>query len=240
MSTCIVTGAAAGNGLAIAELLQEQGHRVIAIDRSPVPEGTGSVRFCGDVLDDVIISQSFAAALENGNNQVYLINNAGVTSPEFPQTDATWNTTIDVNLTAPFRWTREYAAHVTTNRITEGSVIFIGSLATATGFPRNPAYQASKAGIVGLTRSFAYDLGVYGIRVNCVSPGYIHTSMTNTSYTNPALHESRRRHTLLRRWGQSKDVANAVGFLCGPASTYITGVNLPVDGGWLACGLIED
>ena len=97
-----------------------------------------------------------------------------------------------------------------------------------------------KAGVLGLTRSFAYDLGRYGIRVNCVSPGYIQTAMTEKSYNTPILNASRRKHTLLGRWGQPQDVAKAVAFLCGQASSYITGINLPVDGGWLACGLIED
>jgi gluconate 5-dehydrogenase len=108
------------------------------------------------------------------------------------------------------------------------------------GFPKNPAYQASKAGALGLTRSFAYDLGKLGIRVNCVSPGYIHTAMTDRSFRDPELNLARRRHTLLDRWGLPEDVANGVAFLCDPGSSYITGINLPVDGGWLVCGLIEN
>jgi NAD(P)-dependent dehydrogenase (short-subunit alcohol dehydrogenase family) len=240
MSTCIVTGAAAGNGLAIASRLSLCGHRVIAIDREAIPDEAAAVRLRGDVLDEAVIADAYRQALTEGNSDVCLINNAGVSSPEFPQSDATWMNTLDVNLTAPFRWTREFARHVTENRIREGSVVFIGSLATATGFPRNPAYQASKAGLLGLTRSFAYDLGGYGIRVNCVSPGYIHTAMTDRSFNTPHLNEARRKHTLLGRWGQSDDVAHAVAFLCDPGSAYITGINLPVDGGWLACGLIEN
>lgn len=240
MPSCIITGAAAGNGLATARQLLNDGYRVIGVDRAPIPEDAASVRVSGDVLDDSIIDACFAHALADGTHEVCLVNNAGVTSPEFPQSDQAWNRTIDVNLTAPFRWTRAFALHVTEGRIATGSVVFIGSLATAVGFPRNPAYQASKAGVLGLTRSFAYDLGRYGIRVNCVSPGYIQTAMTEKSYNTPILNASRRKHTLLGRWGQPQDVAKAVAFLCGQASSYITGINLPVDGGWLACGLIED
>lgn len=240
MSTCIVTGAAAGNGLAIARKLRGCGHRVIAVDRETVPAEAAQVCLLGDVLDEAVIAEAFGQALAEGNSDVCLINNAGITSPEFPQSDATWKKTLDVNLTAPFRWAREFSLHVTENSIRQGSVVFIGSLATATGFPKNPAYQASKAGLLGLTRSFAYDLGRYGIRVNCVSPGYIHTAMTDRSFNTPALNAARRKHTLLGRWGQSDDVAHAVAFLCDPGSAYITGINLPVDGGWLACGLIED
>jgi NAD(P)-dependent dehydrogenase (short-subunit alcohol dehydrogenase family) len=240
MPTCIVTGAAAGNGLAIVSKLREQGNYVIGVDRAAIPEGAVDHALTGDVLDDSIITAAFHAALSRQETAIYLVNNAGITRPEFPQPDPVWQTTIDVNLTAPFRWSRQFATLVTEGRIREGGIVFIGSLATQMGFPRNPAYQASKAGVVGLTRAFAYDLGSFGIRVNCVSPGYIHTAMTDRSFNDPSLHAARRRHTLLGRWGQPEDVGNAVAFLCGPASTYITGINLPVDGGWMVCGLIEN
>ena len=124
-------------------------------------------------------------------------------------------------------------------RITEGGIVFIGSLATTMAFPNNAAYQASKSGVLGLARSFAFDLGRYGIRSNCVSPGYIATAMTSNSYNSPELNAARRKHTLLDRWGQPEDVANGVAFLCEPSSAYITGINLPIDGGWMVCGLIE-
>jgi len=131
------------------------------------------------------------------------------------------------------------AAEVAAGRITSGGIVFIGSLATQLGFPRNPAYQASKSGVLGLARSFAYDLGPKGIRSNCVSPGYIATAMTEKSYGDPAMNADRRRQTLLDRWGQPEDVANVVAFLCSPASAYVTGTNLFVDGGWSCKGLIE-
>ena len=236
----IVTGAAAGNGLAIARHLRARGHHVIGVDLAPVPDDAAQERLMGDVNDAGVITSAFERALGVGPGQICLVNNAGVTTSEFPPSDATWARTLDVNLTAPFRWAREFSLHVTEGRIRAGAMVFIGSLATATGFPRNPAYQAAKAGILGLTRSFAYDLGAYGIRVNCVSPGYIRTAMTERSFASPEMNAARRKHTLLGRWGEPGDVAQAVGFLCDPASAYITGVNLPVDGGWLARGLIEE
>jgi len=240
MSACIVTGAAAGNGLAIARRLRGRGHYVVGVDRVQIAADGADQRITGDVLDGGVIVAAFAAALERSGGVLHLVNNAAVTSPEFPQSDRTWQNTIDVNLAAPFRWSRHFAACVTGGSVNAGSIVFIGSLATQMGFPKNPAYQASKAGVVGLTRAFAFDLGSHGIRVNCVSPGYIHTSMTDRSFQDPALHAARQRHTLLGRWGEPDDVANAVAFLCDPASNYITGINLPVDGGWTARGLIED
>jgi NAD(P)-dependent dehydrogenase (short-subunit alcohol dehydrogenase family) len=239
-STCVVTGAAAGNGFAIAAKLRERGHRVVGVDLVSIPTECSDHRIQGDVLDEEIIEAAFKRALSDGSREIYLVNNAGVTRPGNPQSDSAWKTTIDINLEAPFRWARYFAGRVADGRIREGGIVFIGSLATQLGFPGNPAYHASKAGVLGLTRSFAYDLGDAGIRVNCVSPGYIHTSMTDRSFNDSALNIARRRHTLLNRWGQPEDVANAVVFLCDPMSNYITGVNLPVDGGWMARGLIEN
>jgi NAD(P)-dependent dehydrogenase (short-subunit alcohol dehydrogenase family) len=237
LTTCIITGAAAGNGFAIASKLHERGHRVVGVDLVQIPAGCSSHAIQGDILDAAVIEAAFEQALSDNCHTIYLVNNAGVTRPGVPQSDLDWQVTIDVNLQAPFRWARHFANCVAAGRIQEGGIVFIGSLATQLGFPENPAYHASKAGVLGLTRSFAYDLGSAGIRVNCVSPGYIHTAMTDRSYKDPVLNAERRRHTLLNRWGQPEDVANAVAFLCDPMASYITGINLPVDGGWMACGL---
>lgn len=237
MPASIVTGAAAGNGLAIARRLRAAGHFVVAVDRAPLPDYAAQCAMVGDVLDAELMSAAFDQACANTTDAVFLVNNAGITVPGMPQTDEAWNNTLNVNLTAPFRWAREYSARVQQGRIREGGIVFIGSLATQLGFPDNPAYQASKSGVLGLTRAFAFDLGALGIRVNCVSPGYIATAMTQRSYNDPEMHAARSRHMLLRRWGQPDDVAHAVAFLCSSDASYITGINLPVDGGWMACGL---
>jgi NAD(P)-dependent dehydrogenase (short-subunit alcohol dehydrogenase family) len=239
MSVCIVTGCAAGNGLAISRQLKVDGHQVIGVDRTHPESGDEEWIVVGDVLNEGTLQLAFERALSVSEGEVYLINNAGVTSPEFPQSDRAWDFTLDVNLKAPFQWTRAYSTHVEQGAIKSGGIVFIGSLATTMGFPRNPAYQASKSGITGLMRAFAYDLGPFGIRSNCLSPGYIQTAMTSKSYNTPELHEARKRHMLLQRWGQPQDVANAVSFLCSDKACYITGINLPVDGGWMACGLTD-
>jgi len=236
MSAAIVTGAAAGNGMSIARRLRAAGHTIIALDIAPIPEGVAHHTLIGNVLDESLLAAAFDKACASSSN-VFLVNNAGVTLPGLPQSDEAWDNTLEINLTAPFRWARAYAARVADGSIREGGIVFIGSLATQLGFPDNPAYQASKSGALGLTRSFAYDLGKKGIRVNCVSPGYIATAMTERSYSDPEMNAARRRHMLLDRWGQPEDVANAVAFLCSPDASYITGINLPVDGGWMACGL---
>lgn len=237
MPASIITGAAAGNGLAIARRLRAAGHFVVAIDLFPVPDDAAHCALVGDVLDAGLMSDAFNQACENTGDAVFLVNNAGITRPGAPQTDEAWDCTLDINLTAPFRWAREFGVRVLDGGIRQGGIVFIGSLATQLGFPDNPAYQASKAGVLGLTRAFAFDLGSRGIRVNCVSPGYIATAMTQGSYNDPEMRAARSRHMLLKRWGQPEDVANAVAFLCSADAAYITGINLPVDGGWTACGL---
>lgn len=238
MSFAIVTGAAAGNGLAIARKLRADGHTVVGVDRADIPKDACQHVLQGSVLDEGLMRQAFELACADGG-PVFLVNNAGITVPGFPQPDEVWEKTLDVNLTAPFRWSRHFGELVVSGRIAAGGIVFIGSLATTMGFPNNAAYQASKSGVLGLTRSFAYDLGKHGIRVNCVSPGYIATAMTSKSYNTPELNAARRKHTLLDRWGQPEDVANGVSFLCSPLASYVTGINLPVDGGWMVCGLIE-
>ena len=137
-------------------------------------------------------------------------------------------------------WSNYFLENVINKKIVKGGILFIGSLATKMGFPQNPSYQASKCGLAGLTQSFAYDLGEYGIRVNCISPGYIKTNMTKKSYGDKKLSSARKKHMLLKRWGEPDDIANIVSFLCNDKSSYITGTNLPVDGGWMINGLIEN
>ena len=232
MSAAIVTGALGGMGSAIVTALSGAGHALVTVDREKGADVTG------DVMSGAVMREAFdrARAL---SSEVHLINNAGVTRPGSPQGDEAWNETLQVNLTAPFAWSRRYAEGVESGAITGGGIVYLGSLATTLGFPGNPSYQASKSGVLGLMRAFAYELGPRGIRVNTVSPGYIQTAMTAKSYADPEMNAARRRQTLLDRWGQPEEVANVVAFLCGPQASYVTGSNLFVDGGWTCKGLIE-
>lgn len=213
MSLAIITGAAGGIGSAICKELAEAGHGVIGLDR-------------GDV------TASFEVERET-----HLVLAAGITREGFGLSG--WDATLANNLTSAFRSASHYGFRLNVGDIREGTITFIGSLATTLGFPNNPAYQASKAALLGLMRAFAYDFGPRGIRVNCVSPGYIEAPMTAGSFADPERRAHIAAHSLLSRWGQPEEVATVVAFLCSDAASYITGQNIMVDGGWSSRGLIE-
>ena len=139
-----------------------------------------------------------------------------------------WGTTLFNNLTTSYDWLSCYAPRK--------SAVLIGSLATVMGFPDNPQYQASKAGLVGLMRAFAYDWGPKGVRVNMVSPGFVEAPMTAASFANPERRELIAKRSLLGRWGQPDEIASVVAFLCSDAASFMTGQNLIVDGGWSVKG----
>ena len=119
----------------------------------------------------------------------------------------------------------------------KGSIINITSLAAERGFIGNPSYQVSKAGLKQLTKALACDWGQKNIRINNVCPGYIKTPMTMRSFKNSNLKKKRDTRMILKRWGEPKDLVGPCIFLASDSSSYITGSDIFVDGGWLAKGL---
>ena len=113
-----------------------------------------------------------------------------------------------------------------------GSIINITSINAELGFPRNPAYNASKGGLKMLGKAFAKDWSKFGIRTNNIGPGYIRTEMTSKRFTNKKYRLERQNQTLLGRWGETDDIIGPCIFLASDASSYITGQDLYVDGGW--------
>ena len=231
----VVTGGSRGIGLAIADGLFDAGARVLTLSRSVPPNNTGSGVSCKmcDVLDigsfDLVVKDFLA-----GESLDILINAAGITHPSGSLDD--FDKTIATNLRAPFL-TSSVAASLM-NKDRGGSIVNITSLAAWRGFPNNPAYVASKGGLSQLTRALAYDLGAKGIRVNNLVPGYILTDMTAKSWSDPVIRSERERQTMLGRWGNPRDLVGAAIFLSSCASSYITGQDIVVDGGWLAKGLV--
>jgi NAD(P)-dependent dehydrogenase (short-subunit alcohol dehydrogenase family) len=167
-----------------------------------------------------------------------LINNAGVTFPKIESElydQKKWSDTLKINLTAAFNCTQTVIEHMIKNK--KGSIINITSINAELGFPNNPAYVASKGGLKMLSKSFARDYGMFGIRVNNIGPGYFKTTMNKKSWENLKTRKMRSSRTMLARWGDPEELVGPCIFLVSDASSYITGHDLYVDGGWLANGL---
>ena len=170
-----------------------------------------------------------------------LINNAGVTFPEnkkifYPENK--WIDTLGINLTAHFNCSQSVIKYMIKNR--SGAIINVTSLNAELGFPKNPAYVASKGGLKMLGKALARDWGRFGIRVNNLGPGYIKTEMTKKSFMNQKIRKARENRTMLGRWGRVEDLLGPCIFLISDSSNYITGQDIYVDGGWISNGLSNE
>jgi 3alpha(or 20beta)-hydroxysteroid dehydrogenase len=227
--TIVVTGAARGQGRALAELLATQGARVLAVDldeRVDFPDLTpGSLEYRPlDVASEDAWTQLASSLTRTGVHG--LVNNAGITlrSRLGEVARADWDRVLAINLTGAMLGMRTLAPLMSTG----SSIVNIGSTAALTGhYP--VAYTASKWGLRGLTHAAATELGPRGIRVNIVHPGFIETEMTATA--PPAMREAHLALTPLGRSGAASEVAAAVAFLLSDAASYLTGAEIPVDGG---------
>jgi len=236
----IVTGSARGNGKAIAEGLRDAGAQVALVDASEEIEEAAVELRCEAYRCDITRPGALKKIVDDVLNKFHkidiIVNNAGISLGEdfTSYSEAAWDRTYRVNLKAPFELI-QLAAH--DMKLHGGSIINITSLNGEFAFPNNAAYVTFKGALRQLTRSAAYDLGKYGIRANNLAPGYIKTAMTTQSYNDPIQHEIRRQHTLLGRWGYPEDLVGAAIFLASDASSYITGQDIYVDGGWSVKGI---
>jgi 2-deoxy-D-gluconate 3-dehydrogenase len=247
--TAIVTGAARGIGRAVAEGLASVGASVALADM--LADGladaeqaiTGRGFRCIALKTDICHEEERIALVERtiatfGRVDI-LVNVAGITRPHpsevYPAED--WDRTLAVNLTAMFQLCKLAAQDMIPRR--SGAIVNISSIGGALGFPNNPAYQASKSGVLGLTRALATDWAKYNIRVNALCPGYTHTDMTEQSFRDPRTNAARAARTMMNRWAQPAEMVGPVIFLASDAASYVTGQELFVDGGWITAGLTE-
>ncbi|UPJ70873.1 SDR family oxidoreductase [Bradyrhizobium sp. 187] len=232
----VVTGASRGIGAAIATGLQDAGATVFGLSRSgTAPRGVSAVA-C-DLSDDEAIESAFRTVAAQGGRIDALVNAAGISLPAQSAGSelARFRATVATDLTGVYATI--LAAHPLLKNAGSAAIINVTSINSVRGFPGNPGYVAAKAGLAGLTRALATDYAPDGIRVNALAPGYVATQMTAKSFADPDMHEARRRHTMLGRWGQPADMVGAAVFLASEASAYVTGQELFIDGGWTTKGL---
>jgi NAD(P)-dependent dehydrogenase (short-subunit alcohol dehydrogenase family) len=226
--SALVTGGSRGIGLATARALADAGHRVaVTYLSSAPPEGLLGVR-C-DVTSTEDVEAAFAAAEGQHGPVEVVVSNAGITDDGLllRMSEASFTTVLDTNLTAAYRVARRASRSML--RARWGRLVFVSSVVGLSGAAGQANYAASKAGLVGLSRSLARELGSRGITSNVVAPGYVDTDMT------AGLTDARKAELLqavpLARTASPEEVAAVVAFLAGDASSYVTGAVLPVDGG---------
>jgi 3-oxoacyl-[acyl-carrier protein] reductase len=229
--TALVTGASRGIGRAIAVELGQAGATVIVGYRTGADEAEEVAAQIGGraVQADVSDPASAVALVEVAGDLDILVNNAGVTRDGLVarMSDDDWRTVIDTNLSSVFYTCRAVARGMMRRRA--GSIVNLSSVVGLHGNPGQVNYAASKAGIIGLTKSLARELGSRNVRANVVAPGYVQTQLTEV------LPEEARRamlaNTPLGRLGETTDIAGVVRFLCADESAFITGAVVQVDGG---------
>jgi len=244
--TAIVTGAGSGMGRATAHLFADEGANVAVVDLRHDAVATVVTEIDGaggrargwtvDVTDSAAIQTLVAEVADEFGGIDIVINNAGVAIPggataTDDQFEAGWARTIDVNLTAQALLVRAALPHL--RRSDAGRIVNIASTEGIIATAGIPAYTASKHGVIGLTKSFAVELGRDGITVNCICPGPINTGMT-AGIPDEAKDTYAKRRVPLRRYGDPEEVAHMTLSLTLPAASYTNGAILVVDGGmWL-------
>ncbi len=224
----LVTGGNRGIGSAIAKSLKAAGYTVVVTYRSgPAPTDYESVQM--DVTSTQSVDAGFALIEEKWGSPEIVVCNAGITKDTLSMrmSDEDFVDVIDANLTGAFRTARRATKGLL--KLKRGRLIFVGSVVGLSGSAGQVNYSASKAGLVGMARSFARELGSRGITSNVVAPGFVETDMTAT------LDEKRRdeiaKSVPLQRFCSAEEIADVVTFLASPQASYITGAVIPVDGG---------
>ena len=242
----VVTGAASGMGRATAHLFADEGARVVVtdlgrdrvqavVDEIAAVHGSDGVKgvVC-DVADGQQLRALVGSTITTFGTIDIVVNNAGVALPtslldaDEDAFESNWATTLDVNLTAHARLVRLALPYL--RKGGTGRIVNIASTEAIVTTAGMAAYAATKAGVVGLTKSMAVELGQHGVTANCICPGPIRTGMTDAIH-DEAKQTSARRRVPLRRYGLPEEVAHMTLNLCLPASSFVNGAVIPVDGG---------
>ena len=236
----LVTGGSRGIGAAVVETLLREAATVYYLSRSPAAEQAAWERGAAeggtavhwrptDVTDEEATAAAVDAVLKEQGRVDVLVNNAGITRDGLVMRmkRADWDAVLTANLTATFVTCRQVVRAMV--RARAGSIINVSSVTGLRGNPGQTNYAASKAGIIGFSKSLAKEVAGRGVRVNVVAPGYIDTDMTRSM--NEAIRQAVIDMIPLKRTGTVADVAELIGFLAGDRASYITGQVIQVDGG---------
>ncbi|WP_285636751.1 SDR family oxidoreductase [Lentzea sp. NBRC 102530] len=228
----VVTGTAQGMGLRIAEVLREDGFAVVGFDLQESQDGV-----VGNVASAADVERLTEHVMSTHQRVDVLVNNAGIAGiVPFEDTSLEqWERIMAVNLTGPFLLTQALGRIML--RQGSGSVVNIASVAGLQGVADRAAYNTTKHGLIGLTRTLAVEWGGRGVRVNAVCPGWVKTEMDVESQAGGYyVDDDITDHVPMGRFAAPDDIAQAVRFLAGDNARYVNGVALPVDGGWTADG----
>ncbi len=233
----LITGGSRGIGESISKGFLQNGANVTILDKkNPSKQNKSNFIKC-DLADYANIKNSFNNYIKHCSPHV-LINCAAITlsnkSERYTKVD--WERTLSINLSGIFYICQEVGKHMIQKKIS-GSIINVTSIGAEQGFENNPAYGASKSGLKQLSKSLAAEWGKFNIRVNNLVPGYTNTPMNKKSWNNLKLRNQRSANTMLNRWAAVEEMVGPAIFLASDASSYITGSDLVVDGGWLSKGM---
>ena len=240
MPVAVVTGAAQGIGKQTAQLLNDLGWGLALIDLQQIEtkQYANALSFVGDITDESFVNSTASATFAKFNRVDALVNNAGISNiaPALNTTAEKYRQVLEVNLVAPFMLAKAFGKFMLDAGA--GSIVNVASVAGLQGVADRSAYNASKHGLIGLTRTLAVEWGARGVRVNAVCPGWVKTEMDHKdqaggSYTDQDITD----HVPMGRFASPQDIAKAIAWLCdGSQSGFVNGITLPVDGGWTSDG----
>ncbi len=237
----IVTGAASGIGRATALRLAADGANTFCVDRDETglarvvgTLGQGHTGFTADLRLASSGREVVAAARRHWNDRIHILVNAAATlirEPTLQHSRAAWNLTLDINLKAPFRLSQEVVATMIEEGI-RGSIVNVGSVEAVLPGRGHVAYTASKGAITMLTRSAAFEVAPYGIRVNAVAPGVVATGMNSDIREDPVRWSEMLAGTPMGRHAEPEEIAAVIAFLASDEPSFVTGATVTSDGGW--------